>query len=210
MDDAEEPGPSGMPPAGPRLAGEPEMSQHHSVAAAVLAATLAFALGGCAAGPTPPAWVPATPETPGSPAASPPAPSSAPPAATASSTPSPSAPVATPVATTAAAEPGLADEEWAVIATPWAIERLPSADPPPAVDAAEAERIVREQYAGDRPLVWAGLVGYGSPPRVGWMVVLGTAPGQACNLHPGLLERALEGGIVDATTGELFFSMTCG
>jgi hypothetical protein len=166
---------------------------------------LAVALAGCAAGPTPPAWAPATPETPGSPSPSATASPSAP-----SSSSSPSAPAATPAPTDTAYEPGLTDEEWAVIATPWAIERLPAADPPPAVDAAEAERVVRDQYAGDRPLVWAGLVGYGSPPRVGWMVVLGTAPGQACNLHPGLLERALEGGIVDAATGDLFFSMTCG
>jgi hypothetical protein len=185
------------------------MSHHRSVSATpVLAAALAVALAGCAAGPTPPAWAPATSEPSSAPSPSASASPSAPPAATASTVPS--TPAATPAATTAAYEPGLADGEWAVIATPWAIERLSSVDPPPAVDAAEAERIVRDQYAGDRPLVWAGLVGYGSPPRVGWMVVLGTAPGQACGVHPGLLERALEGGIVDAATGELFFTMTCG
>jgi hypothetical protein len=29
-------------------------------------------------------------------------------------------------------------------------------------------------------------------------------------LHPGLLDRSLEGGIVDAVSGEIFFTMTCG
>lgn len=134
--------------------------------------------------------------------------------------PAPTAPPSTPLAPAAslapssnpvsASGPGLTDEEWATIAVPWAIERLPAADPPPAIDAAEAERVVRDSYPGDRPVIWVGVVRHGSDARVGWMVVLGAALGQACNVHPGLLERALEGGIVDAATGELFFSMTCG
>lgn len=165
------------------------MSNHPSpVAAAALAAALVVAVAGCGAGPSGSAWDPATPEPTVAPSAS-----SAP-----SSTPAP------------ASGPGLTDEEWAAIATPWAIERLPAADPASAIDAAEAERVIREAYPGDRPAIWVGPVRYGSEGRVGWMVVLGTAPGQACNLHPGLLERALEGGIVDAATGELFFAMTCG
>ena len=105
-------------------------------------------------------------------------------------------------------QPGLTDEEWAPFATTWGI-RHTTVDSP-TVSAARAEAIVRERYPGDRPLVWSGPVTYGDAPRVGWMVVLGIATGQACALHPGLLDRALEGGIVDAVTGEIFFTMTCG
>lgn len=187
------------------------MSNHpSSVAASVLAAALVVAVAGCGASPSGSAWDPATSEPTVAPSASPLAPSSAVPTAP-PSTPSP--PAASPARSSTpapAAGPGLTDEEWAVIATPWAIERLPASDPAPAIDPAAAERIVRDLYPGDRPLVWVGLVSYGGDARVGWMVVLGTAPGQACNIHPGLLERALEGGIVDAATGELFFAMTCG
>lgn len=187
------------------------MSKHpSSVAAAALAAALVVAVAGCGAGPSGSAREPATSEPTAAPSASPLAPSSAVPTAP-PSTPSPPAASPAPTSTPAPVSgPGLTDEEWATIATPWAIERLPAADPAPAIDAAEAERVVRDSYPGDRPVIWVGLVRYGGDARVGWMVVLGTAPGQACNLHPGLLERALEGGIVDATTGEPFFSMTCG
>lgn len=104
---------------------------------------------------------------------------------------------------------GLTDEEFAGLTAAWGISRA-TVDPPPPVTLTEAERIVRARYPGDRLLVWSGLVSRGDPPRAGWMVVLGTAPGQRCDLHPGLLERAFEGGIVDAASGELDFIFVCG
>jgi len=104
---------------------------------------------------------------------------------------------------------GLTDEEFAGLTGAWGISRA-TVDPPPPVTLTEAERIVRARYPGDRSLVWSGLVSRGDPPRAGWMVVLGTAPGQRCDLHPGLLERAFEGGIVDAASGELDFIFVCG
>jgi hypothetical protein len=163
---------------------------------------MAIAIAACGAG----ASAPARTLAPGA--------SAQPTSAVASEPPAPTAAPATPAATPTPAagasyEPGLTDEEWAAFAGPWNIQHT-TADPPPPVTAAEAEAIVRERYAGDRPLVWSGLVAVGDGPRVGWMVVLGTAPGQACPLHAGLLERALEGGIVDAATGDIFFTMTCG
>jgi hypothetical protein len=181
------------------------MSKRSAPLAAVsLSAALVVALAGCGGGQTGSAWESATADPTAVPSASSLGPSSAAPT-TSPATPSPPAPTPVPVVGS-----GLTDEEWATVATPWGIERVPVPDPPPAIDAAGAERVVRAVYPGDRPLVWVGLVRSGSAARVGWMVVLGTATGQTCNLHPGLLERALEGGIVDATTGELFFSITCG
>jgi hypothetical protein len=138
----------------------------------------------------PPSPKPATDETPA--AASPSAPPSTGPGA--SAVPS--------------YQPGLTDEEWAAFATPWGIQHA-TADPP-AVTEAEAEAVVRASYPGDRPLVWSGLVTVGDGSQLGWMVVLGIVPGQVCAFHPGLLDRALEGGIVDAGTGDVFFTMTCG
>jgi hypothetical protein len=182
---------------------------------AAVALAVALAVGACTAGGATPTWTFA----PGSSAAS-----AATPVPTATVIPATPAPTSspTPVAATSAApptatptpsdapsyQPGLTDEEWAPFATTWGIQHA-TVDSP-LVSAARAEEIVRERYPGNRPLVWSGPVTYGEGSRVGWMVVLGIAPGQACALHPGLLDRALEGGIVDAATGEIFFTMTCG
>jgi hypothetical protein len=178
-------------------------------------AVVALAVGACTVGGATPTWTFA----PGLPTAS-----AAAPTLTATVIPATPAPTsgATPVAATPAApstaaptpsdapsyQPGLTDEEWAPFTTTWGIQHA-TVDSPP-VSAAKAEAIVRERYPGDRPLVWSGPVTYGDGSRVGWMVVLGIATDQACALHPGLLDRALEGGIVDAVTGEIFFTMTCG
>jgi hypothetical protein len=142
------------------------------------------------------------------------APPSDAPATSAIPTPVPSTPPATAAASSAVPTgsphgSGLTDEEFAGLTAAWGISPA-TVDPPPPVRLAEAERIVRARYPGDRPLVWSGLVARGDPSRVGWMVVLGTAPGQRCDLHPGLLERAFEGGIVDAASGELDFIFVCG
>ena len=178
-------------------------------------AVVALAVGACTVGGPTPTWTFA----PGSPAHS-----AATPTLTATVIPATPAPTsgATLVAATPAAPPtvaptpsgapsyppGLTDDEWAAFATAWGIQHA-TVDPPP-VSAGRAEAIVRERYHGNRPLVWSGLVTYGDGSRVGWMMVLGITTGQACALHPGLLDRALEGGIVDAVTGEIFFTMTCG
>ena len=69
---------------------------------------------------------------------------------------------------------------------------------------------MRAQFPGDARLIWSGPVAFGDPAREGWMIVLGTAPGQPCALHAGLLDRALEGGIVDATAGDLEWTYRCG
>jgi hypothetical protein len=124
-------------------------------------------------------------------------------------TPAPATPSASPAPSAVPSyEPGLTEVEWATFATPWGIQHA-TADSP-TIDEATAEAAVRARYPGDRLLVWSGLVTVGDGSRLGWMVVLGIAPGQSCALHPGLLDRALEGGIVDAATGEIFFTMACG
>jgi hypothetical protein len=151
-----------------------------------LAVATAALVVGCAGGaPSPAAWTP----VPSAPAATAAAPSGSP--------------------TSSPSSVGLTDQEFAGLTTAWGISKA-TVDSPQSVSAVEAEQIVRERYPGDRPLVWSGLVAYGDAPRLGWMVVLGTAPGQACALHPGLLERAFEGRIVDAASGDIFFTMTCG
>ena len=45
--------------------------------------------------------------------------------------------------------------------------------------------------------------------RVGWEVALTPEAGAPCTNHPGLLERAIEGGIVDDQTGDMFWTGTC-
>lgn len=182
---------------------------------ATLGASIAIALSlaACSGGPvaptqtsTPAATQPAVAQSPS------PARSSAPASPTVVATPAASMQPPSPAPTPAAAPSfaaGLYDEEWAAFTTSWGIDHA-STDLPPTVSADTAETIMRERYPGDRPLVWSGLVDMRGDQRVGWMVVLGVAPGQACSLHPGLLERALEGGIVDAATGEIVFTMTCG
>ena len=179
-------------------------------------AIVALAVGACTVGGAAPAWT--FGQSTSAPSVATPTPNATviPPTLVATAhatpvaaTPSTATPKPAPTASGAPSyQPGLTDEEWASFATPWGI-RHATMDPPP-VSAAMAEAIVRGRYAGNRPLVWSGLVTYGDTSRVGWMVVLGIATGQACALHPGLLDRALEGGIVDAATGEIFFTMTCG
>ena len=103
----------------------------------------------------------------------------------------------------------MTDEEFAVL-TLGTFSRAGAVDPPPPVSVQDAERTVRERFPGDRPLVWAGLVSSEGSGNVGWMIVLGVAPGQPCDLHPGLLERAFEGGIVHVGTGQIDYVFVCG
>lgn len=162
---------------------ESTMSRRHRVATVMIAATLGLLGGGCAGGAASPAWTaaPSSPPGPGTP------------------TPLP----------TGAGYAGVTDDEFAVL-TQGTFARNVAVDPPPPVSVRDAERIVRERFPGDRPLVWAGLVASESSSLVGWMIVLGTAPGQPCDLHPGLLERAFEGGIVDGATGAIQYTFVCG
>ncbi len=134
-------------------------------------------------------------------------PAAASPAATAPATPPAATPPApTPGPTLAA---GITDAEFSTL-TGGTGQRGLTFDPPPPVTREQAETLIREQFPGDRPLIWSSLVAFGDPEQHGWMVVLGTAPGQRCDLHAGLLERALEGGIVDATEGDLEWTYRCG
>lgn len=186
-----------------------------STATALVAAAILVSAAACSGAPSAPTWTQAPPAT--APSASPaesttPSPEVLP---TAEPTPSPE-PTATPeptadVTPNDSGEPsptGLTEEEFRTLTGGNAT--LAPGDPPPAVDRARAEAIVRAAYPGDRPLVAVELVAIGDAPRLGWLVVLGTATGQSCALHPGLLERALEGAIVDAGTGDIFWTMTCG
>lgn len=152
--------------------------------------------------------------------ATPTAPSTAPPVASASIAPPPA--TAIPAPTTTSEPPpapspqassqvaaGITDAEFSTL-TGGTGERGMSFDPPPGVSREQAEATVRAQFPGARPLIWSGLVAFGDPAQHGWMIVLGPAPGQPCDLHAGLLDRALEGGIVDATAGDLEWTYRCG
>ena len=144
----------------------------------------------------------------------------APPAASASIAPPPARATAAPTATPEPASTsspqassqsaaGITDAEFSTL-TGGTGRRGMTFDPPPPVTREQAENTVRAQFPGDRPLIWSGLVAYGDPGRPGWMIVLGTAPGQRCDLHAGLLDRGLEGGIVDATEGDVEWIYRCG
>ena len=106
---------------------------------------------------------------------------------------------------------GLTDEEIAAI-TLGALVEIPIDAPLPKVDAAAAEAIVRTAYTGERTTIDVRRIAMQLPSgiRIGWLVALTPMKGAPCALHPGLLPRAIEGGIVDDQTGDQFWSSTCG
>jgi hypothetical protein len=89
---------------------------------------------------------------------------------------------------------------------------IPADAPQPKVDAIAAEATVRATYGGSRETIGVRRVAIQLVNRiyVGWVVALTPQAGIPCNLHPGLRPRAIEGGIVDDQTGEMFWTMTCG
>jgi hypothetical protein len=163
-------------------------------------ATVAVLIAACSSGGGPPAWTAMPPP-------------SVTPASGPTDAPVPSVPPATP---TAAAVPtidppaleGITPDELLTL-TGGTGSRIDAGTPTP-VTRTQAVDLVRARFPGDRPLIWDGLVTYGSDQHLGWMIVLGTAPGQRCPLHAGLLDRALEGGIVDATDGTIGWTYVCG
>lgn len=131
-----------------------------------------------------------------------------------------SAPPASPGATVSAAPPSmtappieapLTDDEVGSI-TVGAMVAIPADAPPAKVDAAAAEAIVRTTYVGERVTIEVRRIAMQYPNRmvVGWLVALSPRTGAPCTNHPGLLPRAIEGGIVDDQTGDMSWSMTCG
>jgi len=90
---------------------------------------------------------------------------------------------------------------------------IPAAAPAPAITAAAAEAIVRTRYTGQRTTIGVVRIAMNLPSglRTGWFVALTPADGEACNLHAGLLPRAIEGGVVaDQGTGDYFWTFVCG
>lgn len=119
-------------------------------------------------------------------------------------------PATDPVATQLAGTK-LTEEELASI-TLGGLVPIPADAPQPKVDAIAAETIVRATYHSTRETIEVRRIAMRIHLRVvtGWVVALTPQVGVACALHPGLLPRAIEGGIVDDQTGEMFWSMTCG
>ena len=141
------------------------------------------------------------------PAATQPSPSSAAfPGATATE------PAATPGASASQAAGGpLTDVEIATL-TLGMLVAVPPTALGPKVDAAAAEAAVRAKYPGARTTIGIQRVAMQLTAglRVGWLVALTPAAGAPCNLHAGLLPRAIEGGIVDDQTGDVFWEFVCG
>jgi hypothetical protein len=105
----------------------------------------------------------------------------------------------------------LTDEELGVI-TQHASVPIPSDAPQPRIDAVAAEATVRATYTGSRVTIEVRRIAMRIQARIvtGWLVGLTPRAGAACDLHPGLLPRAIEGGIVDDQEGDMFWSMICG
>jgi hypothetical protein len=105
----------------------------------------------------------------------------------------------------------LTDEELAAITLGGWVP-IPADAPQPKVDAIAAEATVRATYSGSREMIEVRRIAIRLQDRAvtGWVVGLTPQAGVACDLHPGLLPRAIEGGIVDDQTGDMFWSMTCG
>ena len=93
-----------------------------------------------------------------------------------------------------------------------ALVPLPPDAPGPVIDATAAEAIVRARYPGERATIGVERITMKLPAgvRTGWFVALTPADGEPCALHAGLLPRAIEGGIVDDQTSDLFWIFTCG
>lgn len=133
---------------------------------------------------------------------------------------SPSAALASPGPTVLTASPSVAapsreapltDHEIDSI-TSGGLVAIPKDAPSAKVDAAAAEAIVRTTYMGNRVTIEVRRIAIQLPNRirVGWLVALSPMTGAPCTNHAGLLPRAIEGGIVDDQTGDMFWIMTCG
>lgn len=116
-----------------------------------------------------------------------------------------------PTAATAPSPGALTDEEVAGL-TGGGLVAVPVGAPAPRIDAAAAEATVRAAYPGTRTTLGVRRVALqlSGAIRVGWFVALTPAQGAPCTLHAGLLPRAIEGGIVDDQTGEMFWEFICG
>jgi hypothetical protein len=88
---------------------------------------------------------------------------------------------------------------------------IPAGAPEPNVDARTAEATVRATYRGTRETIDIRRIAIRLASRVltGWVVGLTPEAGVPCVNHPGLQPRAVEGGIVNDQTGEMFWTMTC-
>ena len=84
--------------------------------------------------------------------------------------------------------------------------------PAPVADAAAAEATVRTRYPGQRTTIGVTRIAMklSAGIRTGWFVALTPAAGEPCGLHAGLLPRAIEGGVVDDQTGDIFWVFMCG
>lgn len=89
---------------------------------------------------------------------------------------------------------------------------IPDAAPAPTIDSGSAEATVRARYHGQRTTIGVVRIAMALSAgiRTGWFVALTPADGEACNLHAGLLPRAIEGGVVDDQTGDVFWVFVCG
>jgi hypothetical protein len=125
--------------------------------------------------------------------------------------PSPSAPTETHGPAPSAAAGPLTDAEIAAL-TGGAQVAIPPDAPAPVIDAAAAEAIARATYGGRRTTIGRVRVAMALPAglRTGWFVALAPADGESCALHAGLLARAIEGGVVDDQTADMFWVFACG
>jgi len=89
---------------------------------------------------------------------------------------------------------------------------IPDAAPMRTITAADAEATVRARYPGERTTIGVVRIAMevGAGIHIGWFVALTPADGEACDLHAGLLPRAIEGGVVDDQSGDLFWIFGCG
>lgn len=123
---------------------------------------------------------------------------------------SPGTPSAEPTLETPSATGPLTDVEITTL-TGGGLVPIPVDAPSPKVDAASAEATIRAAYPGARTTIEVRRIAIKIQDRVrtGWFVALTPKTGAPCDVHAGLLPRAIEGGIVDDQAGNQFWEFSC-